>query len=119
MRLGLERLTKPWYRRRALDVYLDAAGLEVTPALWKTISGALSESRYLVLLCSPAAAASEWVDKEVRFWLEHPSAETILPMLTDGTWTWDARLERIDPQDSTAVPAAIYDAFTESPRYPT
>ena len=117
VRLGLERLTKPWYRRRALDVYLDAAGLEVTPALWKTISGALSESRYLVLLCSPAAAASEWVDKEVRFWLEHCSAETILPVLTDGTWTWDDRLERIDPQDSTAVPAALYDAFSESPRY--
>ena len=116
LRLGLERLTKPWYRRRALAVYLDTSGLAVTPALWTTIAAALGNARYLVLLCSPEAAQSAWVDKEVRFWLEHRSAATILPVLTDGTWVWDEARRRVDPA-STAVPPGLHEAFAELPRY--
>lgn len=41
IRRGLQQLTKPWYRRRALTVFLDRTGLEVTPGLWSTIVRAL------------------------------------------------------------------------------
>src|SRR5690348_4690041 len=66
---GLQRLAKPWYRRRALDVYLDTSDLEVTPGLWSTLTSALDTAEYFVLLASPAAARSPWVDKEVRYWI--------------------------------------------------
>ena len=117
LRLGLERLTKPWYRRRALNVYLDSSSLEVTPALWGTLSAILADTGHLVVLCSPEAAASEWVDREIRWWLEHRSPDTILLVVTDGTWQWDDAHNGIDMENSSAVPPALCTAFREEPRY--
>lgn len=117
LRLALERLAKPWYRRRALAVYLDSAGMEVTPALWRTITAALDSSGHLILLCSPGAAASDYVNREVAYWLEHRSAETILPVLTAGELEWDEELGRWDPDRSTAAPPSLSEAFAETPRY--
>jgi hypothetical protein len=117
VRLGLERLTKPWYRRRALSIYLDSSGLEVTPALWSTIASALAGSRFLVLLASPRAAESKWVNDEIRYWLhQHPDGH-ILPVLTEGTWKWDHDAGCLDLSRSDAVPPALQYAFRESPRY--
>lgn len=116
LRLGLERMAKPWYRRRALSVFLDTSGLEVTPTLWGTISAALTDSRHLVLMCSPTSAASEWVDREVRFWLEHRSASTILLVVTEGEVSWDSSANRFDAS-STALPPALLEAFAEEPAY--
>jgi hypothetical protein len=31
---GLQRLARPWHRRRALEVFRDQTGLGVSPALW-------------------------------------------------------------------------------------
>jgi hypothetical protein len=60
-----------WYRRRALRVFRDDTSLSATPHLWPTIEQALGESRFLILLASPEAAASQWVNKEVDWWLAH------------------------------------------------
>ena len=46
-------------------------------------------ARFFVLLASPDAAASEWVNKEVEHWREVHGVDTILPVLTDGTWEWN------------------------------
>jgi probable HAF family extracellular repeat protein len=59
----IQTLGKPWYRRRALRVFRDDTGLAATPSLWDTIEQALGQSRYLILLASPEAAASPWVRK--------------------------------------------------------
>ena len=58
---AVQTLGKPWYQRRALRVFRDDTSLSATPHLWPTIEQALGESRYLVLLASPEAAASHWV----------------------------------------------------------
>src|SRR5262245_65690 len=50
---GLQRLARPWYRRRALRVFRDETGLSVNPHLWGSIERAMDESRYFVLLASP------------------------------------------------------------------
>ena len=63
----IQKLGKPWYQRRALRVFRDDTSLSATPSLWPSIEQALGESRFLVLLASPEAAASPWVDKEVSF----------------------------------------------------
>src|SRR5690242_13125780 len=86
----IQKLGKPWYRRRAIRVFRDDTSLSATPHLWPTIEQALAQSRFLVLLASPEAAASKWVDKEVAWWLEHKSADTLLIALTDGELSWDS-----------------------------
>ncbi|TMJ02919.1 MAG: TIR domain-containing protein [Alphaproteobacteria bacterium] len=64
----IQKLGKPWYRRRALRLFRDDTSLSATPGLWPTIEQALGNSRYLILLTSPQAAASPWVNKEVAWW---------------------------------------------------
>src|ERR671925_877325 len=79
----IQTLGKPWYRRRALRVFRDDTSLSSTPHLWPTIERALGESRYFILLASPEAAASKWVNKEVEHWLAHNGPDTLLIGLTD------------------------------------
>ena len=62
---GLQQLAKPWTRRQALRIFRDDTGLSVNPALWQSITNALDESEYFVLLASPGAAQSEWVNREI------------------------------------------------------
>src|SRR3712207_5686061 len=59
---GLHHLARPWHRRRALWIFRDQTGLSVTPALWTSIQQALDSSEYFVLMASPEAAASPWVN---------------------------------------------------------
>src|SRR3954447_3456820 len=81
----VQRLGKPWYRRRALRVFRDDTSLSATPELWSSIEQALAQSRFLILLASPQAAASVWVGKEVAYWLEHKSPGTLMIGVTSGT----------------------------------
>lgn len=78
---------------------------------------AAEQSDYLVLLASPQAAASEWVDREVNHWLTRRSADRILPVLIGGEWVWDAATGDLHRTRSTAVPPALFGAFREEPRY--
>ena len=54
----LQRLGKPWYRRRALRIFRDDTSLSATPELWPSIEQALSHSRYFIALASPQFAGS-------------------------------------------------------------
>ena len=113
---GLHRLAKPWHRRRALWIFRDQTGLSVTPALWTSIQKAMDGSDYFVLLASPEAAHSPWVNKEIEHWLTTKSPDRVLPVVTDGDWQWDpVRGDFTD--DSTAVPDALRGAFGEEPLY--
>lgn len=116
IRKGLQQLAKPWYRRRALNVYLDKTGLEVTPELWSTLARALDQSAYLVLLASPETARSDWVNREVKHWLAGHSAARILPVLSAGEWVWDEAAGDLR-KGCTAVPPALFGAFGEEPRF--
>src|SRR3954454_9613049 len=78
---GLQRLARPWYRRRALRVFRDETGLTVNPHLWGSITAAMDESRYFTVLLSPDAAESPWVNRELSYWLESHPADTVLPVL--------------------------------------
>ncbi|MGH8933964.1 MAG: toll/interleukin-1 receptor domain-containing protein [Egibacteraceae bacterium] len=114
---GLQRLAKPWHRRRALHIFRDDCGLAVTPALWSSIADELDRSDYFILLASPEAAQSEWVDREIERWKETKPLARILPVLTDGELRWDPRRGDFDPDRSTALPRALLGVFSEEPRY--
>jgi WD40 repeat protein len=113
---GLHRLARPWHRRRALWIFRDQTGLSVTPALWSSIQTALDGSEYFVLLASPEAARSQWVNREIEHWIATKSADRILPVVTDGEWEWDPD-EHDFTEESTAVPATLRGVFTEEPLY--
>src|SRR5437764_4694056 len=80
---AVQKLGKPWYRRRALRVFRDDTSLSATPHLWSSIEQALDQSRYFILLASPQAAASRWVHKEVAHWLAQNCIDTVLIAVTD------------------------------------
>jgi WD40 repeat protein len=113
---GLHRLARPWHRRRALWIFRDQTGLSVTPALWSSIQTALDGSDYFVLLASPEAARSQWVNREIEHWMATKSADHILPVVTDGEWEWDPGAHDFT-EESTAVPAALRGVFAEEPLY--
>src|SRR6478672_7582773 len=111
---AVQRLAKPWYRLRALRVFRDDSALSANPHLWSSIQDALDESEWFVLLASPEAAASEWVDRELRHWLTAKPAARVLAAVTDGTWEWEPHAHVLI---GTAVPAAVRDVFSEEPRH--
>src|SRR5204862_4088609 len=55
----VQKLGKPWYRRRALRIFRDDTSLSATPHLWPTLEKALGQSRFFILFASPEPAASE------------------------------------------------------------
>ena len=57
---ALQRFAKPWWKRRALRIFRDESSLSANPHLWESITSALDESEWFVLLLSPEAAESEW-----------------------------------------------------------
>ena len=113
---GLERLGRAWYQPRASQVFRDETGLAVTPELWESIRSALDDSQWFVVLCSPDAARSPWVDREVHYWLDHKESSTILLVVTDGVLEWDP-VRNDFAADSTALPPALQGRFRSEPRY--
>jgi hypothetical protein len=114
---GLARLAKPWYQREALRIFRDDTGLAVTPELWGSIVEALDRSSYFILLASPEAAASSWVNREVEHWKTHKSMSSLLPIVTAGEWFWDDATNDLDADRSTAAPRALFGAFRQEPRH--
>jgi tetratricopeptide (TPR) repeat protein len=113
----VQKLGKPWYRRRALRVFRDDTSLSATPNLWPTIERALDESRYLILLASPEAAASPWVNKEVAWWLDRRRADTLLIAVTDGTLVWDNALSDFTWREGVPLPPALRGRFATEPKW--
>src|SRR5262245_17837783 len=107
LQAAIQRLGKPWYRRRALRLFRDDTSLSATPNLWPSIERALGQSGYLILLASPEAAASPWVAKELLFWLDQKSAGTLLIGLTDGEIAYDDVSGDFRWADTTCLPSVL------------
>src|SRR5664279_4076133 len=67
---SLSRFAKPWYRLRAMRIFLDKASLAANPALWPTIEQALGQTEHFLFLACPTSANSHWVQQEVQWWLQ-------------------------------------------------
>src|SRR5258708_2439682 len=113
----VQKLGKPWYRRRALRVFRDDTSLSATPHLWPAIEQALGRSRYFILLASPEAAASKWVNKEVAYWLEHNGVDTLLIGVTDGVLAWDEAIGDFGWRDGMPLPPALTGRFPVEPKW--
>ncbi|HEY3209733.1 MAG TPA: TIR domain-containing protein [Actinomycetota bacterium] len=114
---GLQHLARPFLKLRALRVFRDKTSLSATPHLWGSIESALLDSRYFILLASPEAASSTWVNRELTAWKANRSPERLLVAVTDGDWAWNRQGGDFDWPRSSAVPEALRGAFTEEPLY--
>jgi WD40 repeat protein len=113
----VQKLGKAWYHRRALRVFRDDTSLSATPHLWPSIEEALRQSRFLILLASPGAAASRWVGQEIAYWLDHNSADTMLIALTEGQLDWDEAIGDFRWSEATPLPTALKNRFATEPRW--
>ena len=86
---GLHLIGRRVGQLRALRVFRDDTNLEVSPDLWGKITAALDRARFLVVVLSPVAAQSHWVNKEVGYWLQHRGRENLLLVLAGGCLQWD------------------------------
>lgn len=69
-------------RLKPVFVYqTDLAGLE----LKKALGNALSDSHFLIVLCSPSAAKSDYVNGEVQHFIDTGRADKIVPFIIAGT----------------------------------
>ena len=70
--------------RRIGQVFRDREDLSSAASLTGALNEALEQSEYLIVVCSPAAAASEWVNEEVRRFQALGRADKILCMVVGG-----------------------------------
>lgn len=111
----IQRLGKPWYKRRAARIFRDDTSLTATPELWPTIVEALEQSRYLILLASPEAGHSPWVNKEVDWWLTNKGINTLLIGLTAGNLHWEPTAHSFARMADMPLPPALQGNFTAEP----
>ena len=117
LRTALHRFARPWLSRRAMRVFLDQSVLSTSPGLWSSIERALSKSEFFLLLASPEAKVSKWVQKEVNYWLKNRSPKTLLIVLTDGEIVWDPATKDFDWTNTTSLPETLGKVFDEEPLF--
>lgn len=91
---------------RLTPVFLDRDELKGAADLGSTVTAALESSSHLIVVCSPAAARSRWVDAEVRAFKQSGRANRILTLLIDG-----------EPNSSGQPSKASLECFVPSLRF--
>src|SRR5690606_29013224 len=118
----LERIGRNhWWNVRARRVFLDRESVAASDNLWGKVEHALRESSHLVLLASPHAAASAWVQREVEWWRQHRGPSALLIALAHGHVFWDGGAGDFTPafgdKPTNAIPAALRGAFPVEPEW--
>lgn len=116
---ALEHFAKPWYRRRALDIFRDEGNLNLSSHLQGSLVRALDRSRFVIHLASRAAAASPWVRQELAHWLDETQSrrDRLILVVTDGDLVWNDATGDFDHAASTAISPAMHGVFPGKPFY--
>ncbi len=70
--------------RRLFPIFRDCFELPAAGNLGAQLDEALQRSRYLVVVCSPSAAASRWVNEEIRTFKIIGSEDRVLALIVEG-----------------------------------
>ncbi len=84
--------------RRLHPLFRDIDELPSSPDLGSAIDNALIAARYLIVICSPYAASSRWVDQEIRRFRALNRGARILCLIVDGEPNADTATERGQPE---------------------
>lgn len=97
--------------KRFYPIFLDREELPATSDLGNEIENALRNSRYLIIVCSPHAAQSKWVNREIEAFGELGRNGRILAFIVDGEphsndrrECFPAALKQIEPVAADARP---------------
>ncbi|MBI5200555.1 MAG: toll/interleukin-1 receptor domain-containing protein, partial [Elusimicrobia bacterium] len=91
---------------RLYPIFRDREELPTSGDLGGNIEEALRQSRYLVVICSKASAASRWVDGEIRTFKAQGKADRVLCLIVDG-----------EPNASDKAAGAAEECFAKSLRF--
>ena len=69
---------------KIFPVFRDRDELASSPDLPAILRAALAQSAHIIVLCSPAAARSRWVNQEIIEFKRLGRADRILPLIVDG-----------------------------------
>ena len=112
---GLKNIARPVYRP-SIRIFRDETNLQVTPALWPTIQQSLRESENFILMSSPEAAKSKWVQAEIEEWFKlNTSVKNFHIVLTEGEIVWDDEANDFDWGRTTALPGNLQAKFSAQP----
>jgi WD40 repeat protein len=89
--------------KRLFPIFRDRDELPSSAELGGVISRALRSSRYLIVVCSPRAAASRWVNEEIRQFKALGRGGQILALILDG------EPNAADPEQECFPPALRWD----------
>ena len=87
---GLESYRIPYKTRKKTGVkkiekiFRDKEELPITNDLSGTISGALENSEYMIVICSPNTGLSNLVENEIKLFLQNHTQDKILAVLAEG-----------------------------------
>jgi len=70
--------------KRLAPIFRDRSELAASPDLGEEIEEAIAGSRFLIVLCSPAAARSRWIDEEIACFKRVHSEDRVLAAILDG-----------------------------------
>ena len=70
--------------KRVFPVFRDREELASSASLGENIENALRQSRALVVICSPRAAISRWVNEEIKLYKSVGRADRVFCLIVDG-----------------------------------
>jgi hypothetical protein len=113
---ALENIGKPWYRlKRNLTVFRDETNLAASPELWNSIVTAIDNADNLILLASPIAKESFWINKEIEHWLSKERTGRLYIILSQGKIVWDYNSNDFDWGKTNCLPKILQSRFKEEP----
>lgn len=77
---------------RLHPIFRDRDELASAARLSNSIEGALDDSEALIVICSPAAVASRWVNEEIRYFRENHPSRPVLAFIVAGDPAVDPRI---------------------------
>lgn len=70
--------------KKAYPVFRDRDELPTSADLGEKLTSALRSSRFLIVICSPKAVASKWVNEEIRIYKAMGREDRVLCLIVDG-----------------------------------
>ncbi|MBO4922326.1 MAG: TIR domain-containing protein [Lachnospiraceae bacterium] len=87
----IERYTVPgelresWGSKKLGRVFRDEEELPVSSNLTDSICTALDNTDFLIVVCTPDTPESIWVEREIKYFLEHHDRSHVIAVLANGT----------------------------------
>ena len=97
-------LKKKLRHQKITRIFRDKDELPITSDLTETITNALANAEYLIVICSTNTKESMWVKREIRTFLQTHTADKILTVLCDG------EPEEVIPEELLSVEKEYLDA---------